>query len=164
MVHSDHATVLHDHANQAGPARPVPSSRCTQRSTDLATSTPVPVRCCSRSSLHGLHPAYCPANLSFKCLQDLAKRYEAKDQKCSELRDKLRVTKAALSSKERELDMAQRLLQKLGQEKAHLRVRVHLQRRWQALFGSWCHSWQRMVKIRLQRSQQLQQHSVRCRK
>jgi hypothetical protein len=60
-------------------------------------------------------------------LQDLAKRYEAKDQKCNELRDKLKVTKASLSSKERELDMAQRLLQKLGQEKAHLRVRVQIQ-------------------------------------
>jgi chromosome segregation ATPase len=60
-------------------------------------------------------------------LQDLAKRYEAKDQKCNELRDRLKVTKAALSSKERDLDMAQRLLQKLGQEKAHLRVRVQLQ-------------------------------------
>lgn len=57
-------------------------------------------------------------------MQDLAKRYEAKDQKCNELRDKLKVTKAALSSKERELDMAQRLLQKLGQEKGQLRVRV----------------------------------------
>ncbi|WIA35697.1 hypothetical protein OEZ86_004103 [Tetradesmus obliquus] len=56
--------------------------------------------------------------------QDLAKRYEAKDQKCNELRDKLKVTKAALSSKERELDMAQRLLQKLGQEKGQLRDEV----------------------------------------
>ena len=65
-----------------------------------------------------------PADLCNICLQDLAKRYEAKDQKCNELRDKLKVTKASLSSKERELDMAQRLLQKLGQEKGQLRVRL----------------------------------------
>jgi chromosome segregation ATPase len=78
------------------------------------------------SKHHQQHTA-CPANLSYTCPQDLAKRYEAKDQKCNELRDKLKITKAALSSKERELDMAQRLLQKLGQEKAHLRVRLQKQ-------------------------------------
>lgn len=55
--------------------------------------------------------------------QDLAKRYEAKDQKCNELRDKLKVTKAALASRERELELAQRMLHKLGQEKTQLRVR-----------------------------------------
>eukprot|EP00878_Enallax_costatus_P039087 GHUV01044610.1.p1 GENE.GHUV01044610.1~~GHUV01044610.1.p1 ORF type:complete len:323 (+),score=145.45 GHUV01044610.1:136-1104(+) len=56
--------------------------------------------------------------------QDLVKRYEIKDQKCNELRDKLKVTKAALSSRERELEVSQRMVQKLGTEKNQLRDEV----------------------------------------
>jgi len=52
----------------------------------------------------------------------LTKRYEAKDQKCDELRSKFTATKAALSTRERELETAQRLLQKSTAEKSQLKV------------------------------------------
>jgi hypothetical protein len=55
-------------------------------------------------------------------LQDLVKKYEARDQKCDELRSKFTATKAALSSRERELESAQRMLQKSGAEKNLLKV------------------------------------------
>jgi hypothetical protein len=55
-------------------------------------------------------------------LQDLVKRYEAKDQKCDELRSKFTATKIALSNRERELEAAQRVLQKSSAEKNTLKV------------------------------------------
>jgi hypothetical protein len=55
-------------------------------------------------------------------LQDLVKRYEARDQKCDELRSKFTATKAALSARERELESAQRMLQTSGAEKNLLKV------------------------------------------
>lgn len=55
-------------------------------------------------------------------LQDLVKLYEAKDQKCDELRAKYTAAKSSLSARERELDTAQRLLQKSAAEKSQLKV------------------------------------------
>ncbi len=55
--------------------------------------------------------------------QDLVKRYDTKDAKCNELRAKLRTAKAALGSTERQLGVAQRMLQKASEEKVALRVR-----------------------------------------
>jgi hypothetical protein len=57
-------------------------------------------------------------------LQDLAKRYEAKDQKCDELRSKLTTTKAVLSGRERELEGAQRVLHNSAAEKKQLKVKM----------------------------------------
>lgn len=54
--------------------------------------------------------------------QDLLKRYEAKDQKCNELRSKFTTTKTALAARERELETAQRLLQKATVEKNQAKV------------------------------------------
>jgi len=55
-------------------------------------------------------------------LQELAKHYEAKNEKCIELREKLKQAKATLAAKERELELSQKLLQKLGAERTQLRV------------------------------------------
>jgi hypothetical protein len=57
-------------------------------------------------------------------MQELSKLYGAKGQKCDELRSKLTATKAALSTRERELDTAQRLLQKSAAEKTQFKVGV----------------------------------------
>jgi hypothetical protein len=60
-------------------------------------------------------------------LQDLVKRYEAKDQKCDELRSKFTTTKATLSARERELEAAQRVLHNSAAEKKQLKVNLFAQ-------------------------------------
>lgn len=57
-----------------------------------------------------------------RSLQELVKRYEAKDQKCDELRSKFTTTKAALSARQRELEAAQRVLHNSAAEKKQLKV------------------------------------------
>eukprot|EP00775_Hariotina_reticulata_P001847 gene1847-2180_t len=65
--------------------------------------------------------------------QELIKHYDAKDQKCNELREKLKQAKASLAAKERELEVSQKLLQKLGAERTELReenasMKVHVRK------------------------------------
>ena len=55
-------------------------------------------------------------------LQELNKQYEAKTQKCTDLRNKLKECKAALSARSRELEVATKMLQKVADEKKHLQV------------------------------------------
>lgn len=68
------------------------------------------------------HPCTTHSRRPFTKHQDLVKRYEGKDQKCDELRSKLTATKSALSARERELETAQRMLQKSAAEKGTLKV------------------------------------------
>jgi hypothetical protein len=55
-------------------------------------------------------------------LQELSKQYQAKDAKCDDLRRKLRDAKAALAARSREVEMAQRMLVKAGEDRAALQV------------------------------------------
>jgi hypothetical protein len=90
---------------------------------ELTKSHQVRSRLCSTCVLLLCQPTRATTLHCMLCTpQDLVKRYEAKDQKCDELRSKFTTTKAALSSRERELESAQRALQGCAVEKKLLKV------------------------------------------
>lgn len=102
-------------------------------------------------------------------LQRLKRQYDQSEEKLSEFRDKLRDVRAELLSKDRQLDVARRMLARLGSEKNQLEVRPpRTVTSHQGLIASWCMSRMQCMAHgsgcgpRLQNLQATTQHAMPC--